>query len=59
MVASKVHGLLWLEQLKESQRLTQREERRKDEVVGIFENLYRISNTRLETPDFPPWKPSW
>lgn len=54
-----MHGLLWLEQLKESQRLTQREERRKDEVVGIFENLYRISNTRLETPDFPPWKPSW
>jgi hypothetical protein len=59
VVASKVHGLLWLEQLKESQRLTQREERRKDEVVGIFENLYRISNIRLEAPDFPPWKPSW
>jgi hypothetical protein len=58
-VASKVRSLLWLERLKESQRLTQREEWRKDEVVGIFEELYRISNIRLEPPDFPPWKPSW
>lgn len=58
-MASKVHSLLWLERLKESQRLTQREERRKDQVVGIFEELYRISNTRLDAPDFPPWKPPW
>lgn len=58
-MASKVHSLLWLERLKESQRLTQREERRKDEVVGIFQELHRISNTRFEPPDFPPWKPSW
>jgi hypothetical protein len=58
-VVSKVRSLLWLERLKESQRLTQREEWRKDEVVGIFEELCRISDTRLEPPDFPPWKPFW
>lgn len=54
-----MRSLLWLERLKESQRLTQREERRKEEIVGIFEELYRISNTRLDAPDFPPWKPPW
>jgi hypothetical protein len=48
--------LRWLEGLKESQRLTAREERRKDEIIGIFRELYEISSRRLEPPMFPPWQ---
>ena len=55
-MVSKTHGLRWLEGLKESQRLTAREERRKDEIIGIFRELYEISARRLDPPVFPPWQ---
>ena len=55
-MVSKTHGLRWLEGLKESQRLTAREERRKDEIIGIFRGLYEISARRLDPPAFPPWQ---
>jgi hypothetical protein len=58
-VASKTHSLRWLESLKESQKLTAREERRKDEIVGIFRELYGISSRRFVPPDFPPRKSHW
>jgi hypothetical protein len=41
-VVSKVRSLRWLEDLKESQRLTAREERRKEEILGVFRELYEI-----------------
>lgn len=53
-MVSKTHGLLWLEGLKKSQRLTAREERRKEEIMDIFRELYEISARRLEPPVFPP-----
>lgn len=59
MVVSKAHSLRWLESLKRSQRLTAREERRKEEILGIFRELYKISARRFDPPDFPPWRPSW
>jgi hypothetical protein len=58
-VVSKVRSLRWLEDLKESQRLTTREERRKEEILAVFRELYDISVRNPETPVFPPWRPSW
>lgn len=58
-MASKTQSLRWLESLKASQKLTAREERRKDEIVNIFRELYDISSRRFELPDFPPRKSHW
>lgn len=56
---SKTHGLLWLENLRESQKLTSREEKRKEEILEMLRELYNISNRRFEPPDFPPWRSHW
>jgi hypothetical protein len=58
-VASKAQSLRWLEGIKRSQRLTDREERRKEEVLGVFRELYGISARRFDPPDFPPWRSPW
>ena len=58
-MVSKVRSLRWLEDLKESQRLTAREELRKEEILEIFRELYDISARQPEPPVFPPWRPSW
>ncbi len=58
-MVSKVRNLQWLEALRESQRLTAREERRKEEVLEVFRGLYDISVRNPKPPDFPPWRPSW
>ena len=58
-MVSKVRSLRWLEDLKESQRLTAREERRKEEILAVFRELYDISVSNPEPPVFPPWRPSW
>lgn len=58
-VVSKARSLRWLEDLKESQRLTAREERRKEEVLAVFRELYDISARNPKPPVFPPWRPSW
>jgi len=58
-VVSKVRSLRWLEDLKEAQRLTAREERRKEEILAVFRELYDISVRNPEPPVFPPWRPSW
>ena len=59
IVVSKTHSLRWLEDLKQSQRLTAREERRKEEILELFRELYDISARQPEPPVFPPWRPSW
>jgi hypothetical protein len=59
MVTSKTQSLRWLENLKHSQRLTAREERRKEEVVEIFRELYDISLRYQDPSVLPPWRPSW
>jgi hypothetical protein len=58
-VISKTHSLRWLEDLKHSQRLTAREERRKEEILEVFRKLYNISARQSDPPIFPPWRPSW
>ena len=59
IVVSKTHSLRWLENLKHSQRLTAREERRKEEILEVFRELYDISARQPEPSVFPPWRPSW
>ena len=58
-MVSKTHSLRWMEKLKQSQRLTAREEHRKEEILEIFCELYDISTRLPEPPVFPPWRPSW
>jgi len=58
-VVSKVRSLRWLEDLKESQRLTAREERRKEEILDVFRGIYDISVRNPKPPVFPPWRPFW
>jgi hypothetical protein len=54
-----MRSLRWLESLKRSQSLTAREERRKEEVMEIFRELYDISLRYQDPSVFPPWRPSW
>jgi hypothetical protein len=54
-----MQSLRWLENLKRSQRLTAREERRREEIMEIFYELYDISLRYEDPPVFPPWRPSW
>jgi hypothetical protein len=58
-VATKAHSLRWLENIRESQRLTAREERRKEEILAVFRELRGISARRFHLPDFPPHRYSW
>jgi len=58
-VATKAQSLRWLEKLKESQRLTDREEKRKEEILDIFRELHEISARRFDPPDFPPTRYLW
>jgi hypothetical protein len=59
IVVSKTQSLRWLENLKRSQRLTAREEWRKEEVMEIFRELYDLSLRHQDPSNFPPWRPSW
>ena len=54
-----MQSLPWLENLKRSQRLTAREERRKEEIMKIFHELHDISLRYQDPPLFPSWRPSW
>jgi hypothetical protein len=57
-VATKVQSLRWLEELKESHRLTDHEEKRKEEILDMFRELRGISARRFDVGDFPPSRPS-
>jgi hypothetical protein len=59
LVASKAQSLRWLERIRESQRLTAREERRKEEILDVFRELYMISSRRFDPPGFPPGRSPW
>ena len=58
-MVSKVRSLRWLEDPKESQRLTAREERRKEEILDVFRGIYDISVRNPKPSVFPPWRPFW
>ncbi len=55
--------LRWLEEMWDVQKFdihgnTEREEKRKEEVLKIFENLGELARQHVEAPSLPPWEPS-
>ena len=50
--------LRWLEEMWELHNGITREEKRKEEVLKIFEGLGEIASRRVEAPYFAPWEPS-
>ena len=48
----------WLETMWELHNRISREEKRKTEVLEVFEDLAYLSRRRVETPQSPPWEPS-
>jgi hypothetical protein len=49
--------LRWLEAMWDLHKSISREEKRKEEVLQIFEGLRDIAKRRVEAPSFPPWEP--
>jgi hypothetical protein len=52
----KERHLRWVEMTWERYQSTIREERRKEEVLEIFETLGELAKRRVETPYFPLWE---
>jgi hypothetical protein len=50
--------LRWLEEMWDLHNNITREEKRKEEVLKVFEGLVRLSRRRVEVPYSPPWEPS-
>lgn len=48
----------WLETMWDLHHNISREEKRKAEVLEVFEGLVRLSRHRVEAPFSPPWEPS-
>ena len=48
----------WLERTWDLHNRISREEKRKAEVLKVFEGLARLSRRRVEAPYYPPWEPS-
>jgi hypothetical protein len=48
----------WLETMWDLHNRISREEKRKTEVLEVFEGLARLSRRRVEVSYFPPWEPS-
>lgn len=49
--------LRWLQTMWDLHNSINREEKRKEEVLEIFEDLSEIAGRRVEAPYFPPWEP--
>jgi hypothetical protein len=52
----KERHLRWMEMMWERHQSLTREEKRKEEVLEIFENLCDLSKYRVKTPYFPLWE---
>ncbi len=53
----------WLEEMWDVHKFdphggTEREEKRKEQVLEMFRGLAHLSKRRVEPPNFPPWEPS-
>jgi hypothetical protein len=48
----------WLETMWDLHNRISREEKRKAEVLEVFEGLARLSRRRVEAPYYLPWEPS-
>ncbi len=54
----KERHLRWMEMMWERHQSLAREEKRKEEVLEIFETLSDLAKRRVETPYFPLWESS-
>jgi hypothetical protein len=54
----KERHLRWMEIMWERHQSLTREEKRKEEVLDIFETLRDLAKRRVEVPYFPPWESS-
>ena len=55
----KRRNLLWLESLWEGRGSTAREENQKEEVLAVFSELVRESESEGKVPEYVPWQPPW
>ena len=47
----------WLEEMWNLHNSISREEKRKEEVLKVFEGLGELAKRRVEVPLSPPWEP--
>ena len=55
-MGDKEKHLRWLQVMWDLHKNISREEKRKAEVLKIFEDLCELAGHRLEVPYFPPWE---
>lgn len=60
LMTDKEKYLRWLEEMWDVQKFdvhgnTEREEKRKEEILEVFEDLGEDAKHRTEAPQFPPW----
>jgi hypothetical protein len=56
LMDDKERYMRWLETKWELHRGITREEKRKEEVLKVFEGLGELAKRRVEVPYFPPWE---
>ena len=57
--AARKRSLLWMEMLWEATNTTAQEEKRKEEVLGLFRELVTDSGNTQEIREYVPWEPLW
>ena len=57
MVDDKERFMRRVETRRELYRSITREEKRKEEVLKVFEGLGELAKRRVEVPNSPPWEP--
>jgi hypothetical protein len=56
---ARMRSLLWMESLWEGASTTAREENRKEEVLTVFRELVKDSQSKKEVREYIPWTPLW
>jgi hypothetical protein len=56
---ARTRSLRWMEALWEGATTTAQEENRKEEVLWVFRELARDSNSEKEVREYVPWEPWW
>ncbi len=54
----KEMSMRWLQTMWDLHNQISREEKRKAEVLEVFEGLARLPGRRVDAPYSPPWEPS-
>lgn len=60
---NKARYMRWLEEMWEVHKFdipgrTEREERKTEETLEMFEEIVELSEQQIDPPDFPPWEGS-